>query len=214
MFFTDGNGPTSAASEKACTFTEDELARIERAKRASHTVVTTRPQSLGYVSIACIIINRMVGKCIFRRAKPNTLAERHFEGTGIFKSPTVLMQGTDSVGVSLIFWVLGALLAMAGVYVFAEFGLAVPRLHVEGQEEKECVPRNGGEKNYVRALLCLSLCIVQGLHKEARVSVQEAAFPCDMSLRHSLHCFWERGRQRSRRCRERGSGVWPRSLRR
>jgi hypothetical protein len=60
------------------------------------------------------------------------------------------MQGTSSVGISLILWVLGGLVAMAGVLVFAEFGLTVPRVQVEGQGDKESVPRNGGEKNYVR----------------------------------------------------------------
>lgn len=39
---------------------------------------------------------------------------------------------------------------MAGVLVYTEFGLTVPRLKIEGQDVKESVPRNGGEKNYVR----------------------------------------------------------------
>ena len=60
------------------------------------------------------------------------------------------MQGIDSVGYALIFWVIGAIAAMAGVLVYTEFGLTVPRLKIEGQEVKESVPRNGGEKNYVR----------------------------------------------------------------
>jgi hypothetical protein len=60
------------------------------------------------------------------------------------------MQGTSSVGLSLIFWVLGAVVAIAGALVFSEFGLTVPRIQIEGQGEKESVPRNGGEKNYVR----------------------------------------------------------------
>jgi len=66
------------------------------------------------------------------------------------------MQGTNSVGGSMIFWVLGALITMAGVLVFAEFGLTVPRMRVDGQDEKESVPRNGGEKNYVRFPSCPS----------------------------------------------------------
>jgi hypothetical protein len=60
------------------------------------------------------------------------------------------MQGTDSVGYALVFWVIGAIVSMAGVLVYTEFGLTVPRLKIEGQEVKESVPRNGGEKNYVR----------------------------------------------------------------
>lgn len=74
-----------------------------------------------------------------------------FLGTGMFRKPTVVMQGTSSVGLSLIFWVLGAIVAMAGVLVFSQFGLTIPRMQVEGQCEKESVQRNGGEKNsYVR----------------------------------------------------------------
>jgi hypothetical protein len=67
------------------------------------------------------------------------------------------MQGTDSVGYALIFWVIGAIVAMAGVLVYTEFGLSVPRLLIEGQEMKESVPRNGGEKNYVGSYAVLEV---------------------------------------------------------
>jgi len=42
-------------------FTEEELAN---ANRSPNKVVTTRPSSLGYVSIILIIVNRMVGTSI------------------------------------------------------------------------------------------------------------------------------------------------------
>jgi hypothetical protein len=58
----DENGTTTAETQKGPLFNQEELARVERARTASRTVVTTRPQSLGYLSIACIIINRMVGQ--------------------------------------------------------------------------------------------------------------------------------------------------------
>jgi hypothetical protein len=132
-------------------FTEEELARIARARQQPNVVVTTRPKALGYISIVFIIVNRMVGESVVTKLVRTARYSLAFRvGTGIFRTPTTVMQGTDSVGYTLIFWVIGAIVAMAGVLVFTEFGLAVPRLKIEGQEIKESVPRNGGEKNYVR----------------------------------------------------------------
>ncbi|KIW96185.1 uncharacterized protein Z519_03252 [Cladophialophora bantiana CBS 173.52] len=125
-------------------FTEEEMEKIRQARVQPRTVVTTRPTSLGYLSIACIIINRMVG-------------------TGIFRTPTTVAHGTHSVGYSLVFWAAGAIVAVSGVLVFAEFGMTVPRLPVENEHQKESVPRNGGEKNYleymVKRPLYLATCI-------------------------------------------------------
>ncbi|OAG40293.1 hypothetical protein AYO21_05384 [Fonsecaea monophora] len=125
-------------------FTEEELQKIQQARLQPRTVVTTRPPSLGYISIACIIINRMVG-------------------TGIFRTPTTVAHGTHTVGYSLVFWAAGAIVAIAGVLVFAEFGMTVPRLTIENEHQKESVPRNGGEKNYleymVKRPLYLATCV-------------------------------------------------------
>ena len=55
---------------KSPLFNEEELGRLKRARRATHTVVTSRPQSLGYLSIACIIVNRMVGQFYLPRPPP------------------------------------------------------------------------------------------------------------------------------------------------
>ena len=58
------------------------------------------------------------------------------------------MRGTQSVGVTMIFWLIGAVAAMAGTLVFVEFGLTIPRYRmVDGIEQ--AVPKNGGELNYV-----------------------------------------------------------------
>lgn len=45
-------------------FTEEERARIARARQQSNVVVITRPKALGYFSIAFIIVNRMVGEYV------------------------------------------------------------------------------------------------------------------------------------------------------
>ena len=48
----------AAEDEKGVLFSEEELAIAER---NANQVVTTSPPSLGYFSIALIIVNRMVG---------------------------------------------------------------------------------------------------------------------------------------------------------
>lgn len=62
-----------------------------------------------------------------------------------------MIKGTQSVGVTLIFWFCGALAAIAGAMVFVEFGLTTPRYLIHGR--KEAVPRNGGELNYLQYLI-------------------------------------------------------------
>ncbi|KAL2886617.1 High-affinity methionine permease [Ceratocystis lukuohia] len=73
-------------------------------------------RKLGVMSTALLIVNRMVG-------------------TGIFSNPASVIKGTKSVGASLIFWVLGALMTLAGLFMYLEFGTALPR--------------SGGEKVYL-----------------------------------------------------------------
>ncbi|KAG8164065.1 hypothetical protein KVR01_005983 [Diaporthe batatas] len=56
-------------------------------------------------------------------------------GTGIFSTPSGIFASTGSVGISIILWLIGGILTFAGLSVFLEFGLAIPR--------------SGGEKNYL-----------------------------------------------------------------
>ncbi|CDZ97857.1 high affinity methionine permease [Phaffia rhodozyma] len=56
-------------------------------------------------------------------------------GTGIFATPGSIVSSTGSIGLALIFWVIGALIAGSGLAVYLEWGLAIPR--------------SGGEKNYL-----------------------------------------------------------------
>jgi len=57
------------------------------------------------------------------------------------------MHATQSVGMTLIFWLFGALTTLAGVVLYIEFGLSIPRHIIDGK--KEPVVRNGGDLNYV-----------------------------------------------------------------
>lgn len=56
-------------------------------------------------------------------------------GTGIFATPAEIVKQSGSVGLSLFIWVIGKLIAGAGMMTYLEFGTGISR--------------NGGEKNYL-----------------------------------------------------------------
>jgi hypothetical protein len=58
------------------------------------------------------------------------------------------MRGTRSVGITLLFWLAGAVYTIAGAHLNIEFGLSTPRHHFKGVEQG--IPRSGGTLNYVR----------------------------------------------------------------
>ncbi|RDA89797.1 hypothetical protein CP533_3327, partial [Ophiocordyceps camponoti-saundersi (nom. inval.)] len=53
----------------------------------------------------------------------------------VFSTPSAIFAATGSVGISLMLWLFGGVLAFCGLSVYLEFGLAIPR--------------SGGEKNYL-----------------------------------------------------------------
>jgi len=71
----------------------------------------------------------------------------------------------------MLFWLAGAVIALAGTMVYVEFGLAIPRL------DEESIPRNGGEKNYVSLSGKLALYREGTDQSQDRVYVQQAE-PC------------------------------------
>ncbi|BCR83232.1 high affinity methionine permease [Aspergillus chevalieri] len=73
-------------------------------------------RQIGVVSASFLIFNRVIG-------------------TGVFATPSTILELSGSVGLSLIMWVVGTLIAMAGTAVYLEWGTAIPK--------------NGGEKNYL-----------------------------------------------------------------
>lgn len=74
-------------------------------------------KDIGFITAIGLCVNRMIG-------------------TGIFATPaTIYNLCGGSVGLALILWVVGAIIALSGMYVYMEFGSAIPR--------------NGGEKNYL-----------------------------------------------------------------
>ncbi|PMD47200.1 high affinity methionine permease [Hyaloscypha variabilis F] len=73
-------------------------------------------RQVSFISAVFLIFNRMVG-------------------TGIFATPAEIVSLSGSVGLSLFIWVIGMLIAGAGMMTYLEFGTGIPR--------------NGGEKNYL-----------------------------------------------------------------
>ncbi|KAM0473661.1 hypothetical protein ACHAPX_008066 [Trichoderma viride] len=58
-------------------------------------------------------------------------------GTGIFSTPSSIINGVGSLGASMMLWVLGLLLSISGLCVWLEFACMIPR--------------SGGEKVYLEA---------------------------------------------------------------
>ena len=73
-------------------------------------------------------------------------------------TPAIVLRATNSVGVSLLLWSLGAIFGLCGLLVWLELGLSIPKFQnpdettdplLDGEGAFENVPRSGGEKNYV-----------------------------------------------------------------
>lgn len=65
-------------------------------------------RQIGVVSASFLIFNRVIG-------------------TGVFATPSTILELSGSVGLSLIMWVVGTLIAMAGTAVYLEWGTAIPK---------------------------------------------------------------------------------------
>ncbi|KAH7361625.1 high-affinity methionine permease [Plectosphaerella cucumerina] len=87
---------------------DSEVGRYEQKREAK--------RQIGVISAAFLIFNRIVG-------------------TGIFATPGAILGLSGSVGLALIMWVVGLIIATSGTLVYIEWGTAIPR--------------NGGEKNYL-----------------------------------------------------------------
>lgn len=79
-------------------------------------ITSSDRRQVGTISAIFLMFNRMIG-------------------TGIFATPSEILSLSGSVGLALFIWVIGMIIAFAGMAVYMEFGTAIPR--------------NGGEKNYL-----------------------------------------------------------------
>ena len=114
-----------------------------------NTIITKAPEErfrLGYWSVIALVVNRVIGICSCYSVLVQLMTDQYI-GTGIFNSPSTVMRGTHSVGITLLFWFAGAIYTIAGTHLNIEFGLSTPRHVFEGVEQG--IPRSGGTLNYV-----------------------------------------------------------------
>ncbi len=83
---------------------------------SSEYLTSSDRKTISVTSAVFLIFNRMVG-------------------TGIFATPASILSLSGSVGLTLFIWVIGMIIAFAGMLTYLEFGTGIPR--------------NGGEKNYL-----------------------------------------------------------------
>ncbi|MCJ1313553.1 hypothetical protein MMC25_007232 [Agyrium rufum] len=117
------------------SFDQDDLDRVQDYLQEGHQRFDAIPkrQKLRSFTIICLILNRTIG-------------------SGIFVTPSKVLKGTNSVGISLLLWPLGGFVATCGLLVWLEFGFSIPRREVQPGVERS-VPRSGGEKNYLEFVL-------------------------------------------------------------
>ncbi|CAL9737831.1 high-affinity methionine permease [Monosporozyma servazzii] len=96
----------------------DEASDVEAGQQFT-TELDQGEKRLGLLSCIGLICNRMLG-------------------TGVFAVSSTIYTLCGSVGLALIMWSIGAVIALCGLYVYMEFGTAIPK--------------NGGEKNYLEAI--------------------------------------------------------------
>lgn len=122
-------------------------------------------------------------------------------GTGIYTTPAQIIKSTNSVGATLLFWVLGGIMTVgeclltpgvlfwygfltsmaAGLFVYLEFGTAIPR--------------SGGEKIYVSFLADESAGTIERTAADldwllAGASIQETQVSRDVHLcRYGHTCY-------------------------
>ncbi|KAK3366786.1 amino acid permease-domain-containing protein [Lasiosphaeria ovina] len=123
-------GP-AAAGQPALGYQSDVLEELNRTTNQA-AVVTDAPDErfrLGFFDTTCMVINRIIG-------------------TGIFNSPTAVMQGTKSAGGALLLWFFGIFYGLAGTHMYIEYGLTIPRYVIDGIEQ--AVPRSGGDLHYLQ----------------------------------------------------------------
>ncbi|KAH8649408.1 amino acid permease-domain-containing protein [Tricladium varicosporioides] len=119
----------------------DDLRELQAAQQDPSKIISSLPREsarLGYYSTVCLIFNRMIG-------------------TGIFNSASIVFTNTQSIGLSLLLWAFGAILALAGVIVYIELGLTIPRWPFGPNGEKISTPRSGDAKNYKPVFLATCL---------------------------------------------------------
>lgn len=111
---------------------EDRLNQARGDQSAIVEEIPVEKASLGAFSVACLLFNRMIG-------------------SGIFNSSSVVFYNTQSIGVSLLMWLYGVIMALSGLVLYIELGLTIPRWQLS-DGTKISTPRSGAELVYVSTM--------------------------------------------------------------
>ena len=114
-----GSSDKTSKAKSSTTATSEEVGSDVEAGQQFVTELDQGEKKLGLVSCIGLICNRMLG-------------------TGVFAVSSTIYTLCGSIGLALIMWAVGAIIAISGLYVYMEFGTAIPK--------------NGGEKNYLEAI--------------------------------------------------------------
>lgn len=128
----------------------DDLRELQAAQNDPSKLIAQLPKEsvrMGYFSAVCLILNRMIGRLFFLLSANLKLIGSI--GVGIFTSPSVVFLNTQSIGLSMILWMLGGIMTIAGGIVFVELGLTIPRWPLGNNGEKISAIRSGDGLNYV-----------------------------------------------------------------
>ena len=137
-------------------------------------------QKLGFWPVVCTVLNRAIGETLSRPSKHCDELTSRISGTGIFVTPAVLLKATGSPGAALLLWMLGVVTSICALLIWLQFALSIPKFRLKDLQEDgtpgettsmQCVPRSGGEKNYVRNKLLFSMNgdLMQGLTARVRL---------------------------------------------
>ncbi|KII96168.1 hypothetical protein PLICRDRAFT_240172 [Plicaturopsis crispa FD-325 SS-3] len=135
---TDDVAPTSSLSQKDAPELDAKVkivdtASIYSAELATAADPTLNPGGLTFEEDVAGGMGRHLG--VF---SCTLLIVGRIIGTGIFSTPSSILQSVGSVGASLMLWALGFILSFAGLFVWLEYGTMFPR--------------SGGEKVYLEAV--------------------------------------------------------------
>ncbi|CAD6445349.1 de1bd2df-e27b-4a2f-9748-9a3129b5dc9c [Sclerotinia trifoliorum] len=183
MDVTSGNLPEDEVNfiVNNNTAKEFERAKLDRNKEVTHS--PKGDHLLSRFQVACIIINRMMG-------------------TGIFESPTIIIQQDRNVGASLILWVLGFIASMAGTLMYVEYGLTIPWRTIHGKFY--FVPKSGGELNYLGFLVKNPIYMAICMFSFIFIVVGNSAANC---VSFAVHCLAAAGIDDSRKGAVQGIAI-------
>ena len=108
-------------------------ARLDRAQNEDDAIIEeilTDSNGLGWISVACLIFNRMIGLSSRNphHCAPSLTSPLSRPGSGVFNSSAVVYSNTKSVGIASLLWLFGAAVAISGVIVYIELGLTLPQI--------------------------------------------------------------------------------------